>query len=119
MESVKSITKQYNKLLKDVDTNDYYTQIDLKNRVNCYVCAKCGHVTKTKDVDAGCTPFMHVCEKCNELAKSTMYKDIVQDKQPKQEWYRPTLKQVLKMRKKNNGMVEHILRGGLDIRPIS
>ena len=116
MQSQREIERKYSKLLKDVETNVFY-KIDLTNRVNCYVCG-CGHITKTKDVDAGVTPFMHKCEKCGQMAQSTFYKDIVPEQQPTEEWFRPTLKQVLKMRK-NEGMLDHILQGGLDVRRVS
>lgn len=116
MESQRQVERQYNKLLQDVATKEFYTSIDLSNRVNCYVC-NCGHITKTKDVDAGVTPFIHSCEKCGGEARSTFYRDIAPDQQPTQEWYRPSLKQTFKMRSKP-GMVEHILMGGLDVRKI-
>ena len=45
MESQKQVEKKYNKLLKEVETNTFYS-MDLTNRINCYVC-DCGHVTKT------------------------------------------------------------------------
>ena len=117
MQSIREIERKYNKLLKDVETNDFYRRKDLSNRVNCYVCS-CGHVTKTKDIDAGVTPFMHKCEKCGQMARSTFGKDVVPHQQPTEEWYRPTLKQVLKMRK-NEGLLNHILQGGLDVRRVT
>jgi len=115
MISQRKVERQYNKLITDVKTNDYYTDIDLTNRVNCYVC-ECGHITKTKDVDQGVTPFMFTCEACGGTARSTMYKDIAPMKKPTFEWYRPKLKQVQKMRKKEEGLLDHVLRGGLDYR---
>ena len=114
-QSKREIERKYNKLLKDVETDDFY-KIDLKNRINCYVC-DCGHITKTKDVDAGVTPYIHKCERCGQMARSTFYKDIAPEQQPTEEWYRPTLKQVLKMRKKED-LLDHILQGGLDVRRI-
>lgn len=114
MISQREVERRYSKLLNEVQTNDFYTKVDLSNRVNCYVC-KCGHVTKTKDVDSGVTPFMFSCEKCGGTATSTFFKDIAPDQQPTFEWYRPTLKKVLKMRK-NEAMLEHILLGGLESR---
>lgn len=116
MKSQREIARKYNKLLKSVETDDFY-KIDLANRVNCYVCS-CGHITKTKDIDAGVTPFMHKCEKCGQMAQSTSYKDIVPEQQPTEEWYRPSLKKVLKMRK-NEGMLHHIFQGGLCVRRVS
>lgn len=113
--SKKQIIKRYEQLLQDVETDDFYTKIDLANRVNCYKCPTCGHITKTKDVDPGVTPFMHRCEQCAGMAQSTMYNDIAPHKEPTQEWYRPTLAQVLKM---DYGLRDHVLRGGLDVRKI-
>lgn len=91
--------------------------IDLTYRVNCYVCDKCGHITKTRDIDKGVIPFMFTCEKCDHpMAKSTFFNDIAPGRNPTIEWYRPTLKETIKLRKKNDGMLEHILDGGLDYR---
>jgi hypothetical protein len=115
MLSKKEIIRAYNKLIKEVETDDFY-KIDLSNRVNCYICS-CGHITKTKDVDSGVTPFMHNCEKCKKMANSSLYRDIAPDQDPTKEWYRPTLEQVLKIKDEN--LLDHILRGGLDSRKIS
>jgi len=116
MISQRETERKYNALLKDVATKDFY-KVDLENRVNCYKC-DCGHITKTKDVDAGVTPFMIICEKCNGIARSTFYNDIAPEQEPTQEWYRPTLKQCLKLRN-DFDMLEHILNGGLDVRKIT
>jgi hypothetical protein len=115
MKSQREVEKKYNELMQRVATDEYY-KIDLTNRVNCYICS-CGHITKTKDVDAGCTPMFHSCEKCGKSARSTFYKDIAPEKNPTQEWYRPSLSKVLKMRK-NESLLDHILSGGLDCRNI-
>lgn len=109
-ESQKSVQKKYEKLIHNVNTLDYY-KTDLTNRFNCYVCS-CGHITKTKDVDSGVTPFMFSCEKCGNTATSTFYKDIIPSEPHTIEWYRPTLKETLKLRK-NFGLLEHVLNGGL------
>lgn len=116
MISQREIIRKYNKLMNDVKSSDYY-KIDVTNRVNCYTCHKCGHITKTKDIDPGVIPFMFSCEKCGGTAYSSFFKDIASDKQPTIEWYRPTLKQVLKMMKKES-MLDHIFSGGLDYRKI-
>lgn len=110
---VEEIINQYEKLLKDVATDDYY-KTDLTIRLNAYVCETCGHGTITKDVDAGCTPFMHTCEKCGGMAQSRMYK-VAPYLIPTQEWYRPTLEELLKM---TPGMIDHVLQGGLAWRKI-
>ena len=115
MESQRYVQKKYNELLEKVKTDEYY-DIDLENRVNCYHC-KCGHITKTQDIDKGVTPAFFGCEKCGEMAHSSFYHDIAPNQEPTIEWYRPTLKQVLKMRK-NEAMLDHILSGGLDHRKI-
>ena len=115
MLSQREIKRRYFHLLMEVSTSNYY-KIDLENRVNCYVCT-CGHVTKTKDIDAGVTPFLHKCENCGQHAKSTFYNDIAPNQNPTQEWYRPTLEQTLKLRN-NEAMIDHIMNGGLDIRNI-
>lgn len=114
-ESKKVVTEKYLSLINDVDTKDFY-DIDLTNRFNCYVCS-CGHITKTKDVDAGVTPFMFTCEECGNFARSTFYNDIVPDKLHTIEWYRPSLKEILKLRKKPSSL-EHVLNGGLMHRKI-
>jgi len=112
------LEKKYADLMHDV-ANDVYYKVDLTNRVNCYVC-ECGHITKTKDVDPGVTPFMFNCEKCGGMAKSRFYTDIAPEKKPTIEWYRPTLEQVKKMhRKKDFGTIDHILNGCLVNRAIS
>lgn len=114
MKTENQIEKSYNKLLNDVATNDYY-KVDLTNRVNCYTCSNCHHITKTKDIDAGVTPAFFSCEECGGSATSSFYRDIAPNKRPTFEWYRPTLQQVFKM---SDGILEHILKGGLDYRKI-
>jgi len=114
MYSINEIKRRYNKLLEKVKTDDYY-KIDLTNRVNCYVCQTCRHITKTKDIDAGVTPSMFTCEICGNIAYSSFYKDIATDKKPTFEWFRPSLEQTIKMRKKP-ALLDHVLNGGLDYR---
>jgi hypothetical protein len=117
MKSQRQIERDYNKLMNDVKTSDYY-KIDLTNRVNCYTCQSCGHITKTKDIDAGVIPFMFMCEKCNGTAYSSFFKDIAPNQEPTIEWYRPTLKQILKLRNKPD-VLHHIFNGGLEYRKIN
>lgn len=111
MKSQREIERKYNKMLES------HKELVAPNRVNCYVCNHCGYITKTIDVDKGVTPFMHNCEKCNGLARSTFYQDIAPNQKPTQEWFRPTLKQALKM-KRNEDMLDHLFGGGLDVRTI-
>ncbi len=112
MLSQREVARKYNALINDVKTKDFY-KIDLTNRVNCYTCQTCGHITKTKDVDSGVTPFMFGCEKCSQTAYSSFYKDIAPHLTPTVEWYRPSLAEVQKMRSKNSGALDHVLQGGL------
>ena len=114
--SKREIERHYNKLIKDVATKEFYTGIDLTNRVNCYTCQRCKKITKTIDVDAGVTPFIHTCEHCGEMAQSSFYNDIAPHLRPTQQWYRPTLKQCLSMRE---SLLSHVLQGGLDVRKIN
>jgi len=109
------ITKKYNELLEDVLTNDFYKK-DLTNKVNVYTCPD-GHITKTVDVDAGVTPFMHKCSKCNKWATSSFHKDIARNEEPVEEWYRPTLEETLKLAN-NTALLDHVLKGGLLCRKI-
>lgn len=115
MISLRELDRRYKQLMNDVATDDYY-KVDLDNRVNCYRC-NCGHITKTIDVDAGCTPFLFSCEKCGKLAKSTFYNDIATEQEPTIKWYRPSLAQARKMRRKESEMLEHVLSGGLHYCP--
>ena len=110
----KEIKKQYNHLENTVKTHDFYTKVDLTNRVNCYTCPE-GHVTKTQDVDAGVTPFMLACkhDECERMAVSSMYKDICPDIIVTHEWYRPDLKDTLKLKLTE---IRHVLDGGLILR---
>lgn len=109
----KDVEHEYLRLQHDVATNEFY-QTDLTNRTNVYTC-KNGHLTKTRDVDPGVTPMFYSCETCGESATSSFYRDTHPELEPTQEWFRPTLEQVLKM---DIGMREHVLQGGLDIRKI-
>lgn len=63
--------------------------------------------------------FIKRCDVCGLEATSSFYKDIAPHLKPTYEWYRPTLNEVFKMRKKDNGMLEHIFKGGLNFRKIN
>jgi hypothetical protein len=116
MISIRELQRKYTKLQEQVKTDSYF-KIDLTNRVNCYTCTKCGHITKTKDIDPGVIPFMFTCEKCNSTATSSFLKDIAPKQQPTIEWYRPSFSEVLKMRKRPE-LLDHIFNGGLGCRKI-
>ena len=111
MISQREVERKYNSLMVKVKNDEYY-KVDLTNRINCYTCSN-GHITKTRDIDAGVTPMFHVCETCGKQAISTFFKDITtSDKEPTQEWYRPDLKETMKYRNKEH-VLEHIFNGGL------
>lgn len=107
--------KKYKALIKDVKENDFY-DIDLTNRVNIYTCPD-GHITKTKDVDAGVTPFVHICGECGKIAESSMYRDVAPLIEVSEEWYRPSLEETLKI--KDDDELSHVLQGGLLNRKIN
>ena len=115
MISQKDVKRRYDSLMEDVKTNDFY-KVNLTNRVNCYICIECSHITKTKDVDPGVTPFIFKCEKCGKIARSTMYEDTAPGQKATFEWFRPTLKEILKMRRKHEKLLNHVLQGGLNYR---
>jgi hypothetical protein len=110
-----TIIDRYNMMIASYEKK----KIDLTNRVNCYTCTVCGHITKTRDIHKGIAPYLHSCEKCNGISHSSFYNDIAPKKNPTQEWFRPSLKEILKFYIKNPAMLEYILSGGLDNRKIS
>lgn len=104
----KQIISAYNKMLIESKKEDNSPTI------NCYVCDSCQHITKTIDVDNGVTPMFKKCNNCNGYAKSSFYKDLLPSQSPSEEWYIPSLSQVLKYNRQNKTtLVEHILKGGL------
>ncbi|MFY7827896.1 MAG: hypothetical protein ACOVQ4_12265 [Flectobacillus sp.] len=116
--SIRQVERDYKALMERVQTLPDY-QIDLTNRVNCYSCVnkKCGHITKTKDVDAGTTPMYFWCEMCNSRAVSSFYNDLAPDQKPSYEWYRPDFQRFKKVRG-NQGIYNHLISGGLEYRQI-
>lgn len=106
MESVRSVTRKYLEMVKLAESQEpsYGT-------VNVYDCSN-GHSTTTKDVDKGTTPFVIGCRFCKELAQSRMYRTGQNPEVIHVEFYRPSLKEALKLRK-NPNLLEHVLNGGL------
>lgn len=101
---------------KELEQSDFYAQIDLTSRVNCYVCDNCLATTKTVDIDRGTTSFLIACPRCDEgQAKSSFYNDIAPDLPPTHEWYRPKPKHALKL---PTIVQNHVMNGGLMIRRI-
>jgi len=110
MISIREIERKYKSLMHEVKTDHHY-KIDLENRANVYTCDK-GHTTKTIDIDPGVTPYFHSCFVCGRLAKSSFYHDTLKDEKPVEEWYRPTLEECKKLRRKP-AELEHVFSGGL------
>lgn len=109
--SIRSIERKYAKMLLD------YKDVDFKKKINNYVCTVCGVITKTVDINKGVTPFIARCKVCREEARSTFYKDLVPEENPTTEFYRPDLKETIKLRDKPS-QLEHVLMGGLLTRKI-
>lgn len=107
--SEREINKRYHKMMSGLLENC------AENRINVYSCS-CGNRIKTIDVDKGVTPFMISCL-CGNMAKSSFYNDIAPDVKIKLEWYRPSLKECLKLKNKPNEL-DHIFQGGLIYREI-
>lgn len=88
-------------------------------RVNVYVCEKCGGKTTTVDVDHGVTPMFLACrasgdvEGCDGRAVSSMYRPEPPYPPPAWEWYRPSSKAGLEPAAR-----DHVERGGLLLRKI-
>lgn len=112
MISQREVIKKHKKLLENIKSEEYH-----KGKVNCYTCHVCKHITKTKDVDAGVTPMIISCEKCNNQAQSSFYNDIAPDQEPTKEWHRPPLHAIIKLRSKPS-VLQHVLDGGLMLRNV-
>lgn len=113
--TIREIESKYKDMVSGINAGNRLKG-QLKGRVNCYVCSVCGHTTKTRDVDEGVSPIYFECEKCGNRAFSTFYKDVVPDQEPTFEWFRPSLRKVVKNRKEEL-ILDHVLSGGLMPRP--
>lgn len=110
-----NIEGAYSNLLKEVKTDDFYTKIDLTNRVNVYMCPN-NHIMKTKDIDPGVTPFMIACNQCKEFSRSSFYRDVFPEIEPTMEWYRPSLEEFMLNQDNPFYDRDHLLKGGLMLR---
>lgn len=119
MISQRKLISEYNKLAakyKDAPLEE--GQI-----INIYTCTggdkevRCNNIVKTKDLVAGTTPLVVNCVKCGGTMKSNMYSNIPKEPEVTMEWYRPEQRDVLKWRKRP-GLIDHILQGGLMLRPM-
>lgn len=105
----KEIERQYNRMVCDIVESEMY---DVRNTVDRYVCEKCGKQIHTAYRDKGVTPFTIICPTCGGIMKHTQTFDRneVPDNVEVREWYRPSLKETLKM---SDGWIDHIINGGL------
>lgn len=87
------------------------------NRINCYTCSTCDYITKTIDIHEGVTPMFNICPCCGKRSTSSWYKDIAPDIPVEYEWRVPTLEEMYKF-KRNPAMLDHIFRGGLEMRRV-
>lgn len=92
------------------------------DRVNVYVCQKCGGYTVTIDIHEGITPFMIRCRAsgkegdCSGMAESSFYpkgKLPAHIQPPAWEWFKPIGSEYKKL---NRVMRKHVDKGGLDLR---
>lgn len=103
------IEKRYNQLVNSIEKKEMY---DGRGTVDRYTCGTCGHIIYTTYRDKGVTPYTIRCNRCG----GTKYHDKTYNKKTVPsyvmitDWYRPSLKDVLKM---SDGMIDHILNGGL------
>lgn len=103
------IEKRYNELVKEIERKIMY---DGRGTVDRYTCDDCQMIIYTTYRDKGTTPFSMRCRRCG----GTMFHDKTYDKKTVpgyvivMDWYRPSLEDVLKM---SDGMIEHVLNGGL------
>lgn len=116
MISQRKVITEYNKMR---NLEEIQGEVD-ENKINLYTCdnTNCDGKVKTIDIDNGTTPMKVTCLKCGSTMQSSFYKDIPDEPEITMEWYRPELKDVLK-RRKNAGLLEHILKGGLMLRAIT
>lgn len=96
---------------------------------NAYYCEECKLYIVTIDADKGVTPMFLRCratEGCTGTMHSMMYPadpwppidghGVEIPTEPTYEWFKPTLKQA---RRHGVGMMDHVRRGGLELRKIT
>ena len=85
-------------------------------RLNMYTCRECHGNIVTVDRDEGVTPFMLKCRAwpgCGGPMQSHFYRGVTERETPTYEWFKPTDLTGL-----DEGMREHVERGGLVLRKI-
>lgn len=114
--SEKELKHKYDALVKRVPAAEMY---DGRGKgVDLYICKECGAVVYTRYKDKGVTPFTFRCRRCKT---GTAYHETTISEECAAEngfiihnWVRPTFDWLNKQRKKgNDGLIEHVLQGGL------
>lgn len=96
---------------------------DFKPRFNYYRCDTCRGVYTTVDVHRGTTPMLLNCRLgCGGVMQSAFYPHpedwpVTVSRIADAEWYKPTLTEQKKMRRKARGLYDHVRLGGLILRP--
>jgi hypothetical protein len=99
-----------------------------EGRLNVYACTPpmmpgstiksgCGYWIVTIDRAAGVTPMFTKCGHCGGVASSRMYK-VGAGLEPTHEWFRPASEAELGPRYQLDTVTQHLLNGGLLLRPI-
>ncbi len=90
------------------------------DRINVYVCEKCGAYTVTVDLHQGHTPYMIQCHTCSGMATSWGYPTVrpipAYLPHPAWEWHKPSGEGYVKL---SPEMRSYIDQGGLALRPRS
>lgn len=110
----KELKLKYDNLVGSIEKERIYDGRD--RGVDVYTCKKCGAVKYTRYKDKGVTPFTIGCKcGCTMVHDKTISELIaVQEKATVHNWVRPPFEWLDKQRKKNKqGMIDHVLNGGL------
>lgn len=110
--SQREVTRRYKKMVASVEE----TGREPKGP-NVWVC-ECGNIMRCRHLDYGTTPMTLSCWVCQKGSLVSKWQDTMPDLPFSHEWYRPSLRQTLKLRTKRPQLVEHILLGGLEIRKV-
>lgn len=113
----KELKREYDKLVSRIDQARMF---DGRNKgVDVYICKKCGTTVYTRYKDKGVTPFTIACRNkdCKEVMmheKTISEMDAMLNKVTVHNWVRPSFEWLNKQRKKGkDGIIEHVLQGGL------
>ncbi|WP_431977593.1 hypothetical protein [Micromonospora haikouensis] len=107
-----------------VDPRSAGTIARLAGTLNAYYCTSCAGFTVTVDTARGTTPSMLACRagdgSCGEMAVSLSYPTswpAGAPLEPEWEWYRPVGEELSDLRDEEPEAYDHVVRGGLLLRP--